>query len=119
MTFDTRTIDLRKLSSLTKYPSIPTYHALGEKGALLEEPVARDPAAIAAWREAGGQPFVGADELAALAGELGLDPVPALFEIDAASLPRSIEDAHAFIRERLGTTRCQLDEGAGGEPEGV
>ena len=34
---ETREVDLRKLNSATKYPSIPTYHALGEKGALLEE----------------------------------------------------------------------------------
>ena len=29
--------DLPKLNSLTKYPSIPTYHALGEKGVLTED----------------------------------------------------------------------------------
>lgn len=34
---NTEQIDLRKLNSLTKYPSIPTYHALGEKGMLLPE----------------------------------------------------------------------------------
>jgi len=33
----TTDVDLRKLNSATKYPSIPTYHALGEKGSLLEE----------------------------------------------------------------------------------
>jgi len=33
----TNEVDLRKLNSATKYPSIPTYHALGEKGSLLEE----------------------------------------------------------------------------------
>jgi hypothetical protein len=38
MTFNTRTADLAKLNSLTKYPSIMTYHALDPKnGALLEE----------------------------------------------------------------------------------
>ena len=31
--------DLRRLNSATKYPSIPTYHALGEKGRLLPEHV--------------------------------------------------------------------------------
>lgn len=36
---DTRTTDLRRLNSATKYPSIPTYHALGEKGRLLSEHV--------------------------------------------------------------------------------
>ncbi|WP_339733487.1 RNA ligase family protein [uncultured Gimesia sp.] len=35
----TRELDLRKLNSATKYPSIPTYHAMGERGALLEEVV--------------------------------------------------------------------------------
>lgn len=34
MRFDIREIDLDKLNSLTKYPSIPTYHAIGEKGML-------------------------------------------------------------------------------------
>lgn len=36
---NTRTTDLRRLNSATKYPSIPTYHALGEKGRLLAEHV--------------------------------------------------------------------------------
>jgi hypothetical protein len=31
--------NLRKLNSATKYPSIPTYHALGERGRLLDEHV--------------------------------------------------------------------------------
>ena len=33
----THELDLRKLNSATKYPSIPTYHALGERGSLLDE----------------------------------------------------------------------------------
>ncbi|MEC3980107.1 RNA ligase family protein [Amycolatopsis sp. H20-H5] len=38
MTFDVRTVDLGVLNSLTKYPSIPTYHALdATNGGLLEE----------------------------------------------------------------------------------
>ena len=35
----TRDLDLCKLNSATKYPSIPTYHALGERGKLLCETV--------------------------------------------------------------------------------
>ncbi|TWT34363.1 RNA ligase family protein [Blastopirellula retiformator] len=35
----TRELDLRRLNSATKYPSIPTYHALGERGVLLEDAV--------------------------------------------------------------------------------
>ena len=34
---DPRTIPLDKLNTATKYPSIPTYHALGERGCLTEE----------------------------------------------------------------------------------
>ena len=30
-------VDLRRLNSATKYPSIMTYHSLGEKGSLLDE----------------------------------------------------------------------------------
>ena len=36
-TLDTRSLDLGRLNSATKYPSIPTYHTLGDRGALLEE----------------------------------------------------------------------------------
>jgi hypothetical protein len=36
MTFDIRQVDLNKLNSMTKYPSILTYHALGDKGILQE-----------------------------------------------------------------------------------
>lgn len=43
MSFDVRTADLDRLNSLTKYPSIPTYHALDpSNGNLLEEPTAFD-----------------------------------------------------------------------------
>ncbi|MGF1978812.1 MAG: RNA ligase family protein [Nostoc sp. CmiSLP01] len=35
--FLVRSCDLNKLNSMTKYPSIPTYHALGDKGILLDE----------------------------------------------------------------------------------
>jgi hypothetical protein len=38
MVFDVRQVDLRKLNSLTKYPSIPTYHTMGPRnGILLDE----------------------------------------------------------------------------------
>jgi hypothetical protein len=36
MTFNIRHVDLGKLNSMTKYPSILTYHALGDKGMLQE-----------------------------------------------------------------------------------
>lgn len=34
MAFDIRQVDLGKLNSMAKYPSILTYHALGDKGVL-------------------------------------------------------------------------------------
>ena len=38
MKFNVRTVDLAKLNSLTKYPSILTYHTLDPKnGGLMEE----------------------------------------------------------------------------------
>jgi hypothetical protein len=36
---NTREVSLGSLNSATKYPSIPTYHALGERGALLDQHV--------------------------------------------------------------------------------
>jgi hypothetical protein len=35
--FNVRKVDLGKLNSMTKYPSIPTYHVLGDKGMLQDE----------------------------------------------------------------------------------
>lgn len=46
MAFDVRTIDLAKLNSLTKYPSIPTYHAMGERGMLTPNSVAFPPGPV-------------------------------------------------------------------------
>ena len=37
-----RNIELSKLNTATKYPSIPTFHALGDRGRLLEEAVSFD-----------------------------------------------------------------------------
>lgn len=43
MAFDVRTANLAAINSLTKYPSIPTYHKLDPRnGTLLEEPVPFD-----------------------------------------------------------------------------
>ncbi|BAY33604.1 hypothetical protein NIES2107_55040 [Nostoc carneum NIES-2107] len=40
--FSLHSCDLSRLNSMSKYPSIPTYHGLGEKGALLEQTVKFD-----------------------------------------------------------------------------
>ena len=50
----TRDFDLRKLNSATKYPSIPTYHALGERGMLLDEHASFDGQSILATEKVDG-----------------------------------------------------------------
>ncbi|MCH7729612.1 MAG: hypothetical protein IH991_24505 [Planctomycetes bacterium] len=50
----TRDFDLRKLNSATKYPSIPTYHALGERGILLDEHVSFDGQEVLATEKVDG-----------------------------------------------------------------
>lgn len=206
---DLRTVDLRKVNSLTKYPSIPTHHALDPKnGGLLEEPTVyegpvigtekvdganariillpdggwliasredlltargdivrnsaygivdalseiadgmdgqvirgkvialflevygvrqlpawkqygagqpafrlfdaavidvamldREVEAIASWRQHGGQPFLGEEDLADLAKRCGLELTPRLFEIDGSDLPADIEGMRAFLEQ--------------------
>jgi hypothetical protein len=73
---------------------------------------------IARWRDNGGQEYVDADRLVRIVQEIGVEPVPALFDIDASALPTEIEATYQFL---LGHewTRCKLDEGAVGIPEGV
>jgi hypothetical protein len=83
-----------------------------------EEVIAWPAEQIARWRDSGGQPYVDADRLVALAKEVGFEPVPALFDLDAAQLPTALDETHRFL---LGfeSTRCKLDDGAAGVPEGV
>ena len=50
----TRELDLRKLNSSTKYPSIPTYHSLGDRGSLLEEIVSFDGQQVIATEKVDG-----------------------------------------------------------------
>lgn len=47
-------INLRKLNSITKYPSIPTYHTLGERGSLLEDCISFDAREIIATEKVDG-----------------------------------------------------------------
>ena len=39
MPFNVRTVDLGRLNSITKYPSIPTYHPMGDRGELRDGPL--------------------------------------------------------------------------------
>jgi hypothetical protein len=84
-----------------------------------EAPMGRSPAEISLWREGGGQPFAPVDELPAWAERAGIESVPALFDEDASPLPESIEEVHEFLSERLPSSRCALDEGAGCRAEGI
>jgi hypothetical protein len=82
---------------------------------LLSRPLAE----ISAWRESGGGRFVPEAELTAAAAGFGLDLTPRLFTIDAAELPTGITEMRDFLRDRLPETRCRLDSGGGGHPEGI
>ena len=72
---------------------------------------------IAQWRDHGGQPYVDADALAAIGRDIGIEPVPALFDTDA-SRATEIEATHAFLMQHE-WTRCKLDDGGAGVPEGI
>jgi hypothetical protein len=79
----------------------------------------RPTAQISAWREAGGQTFVTEDVLAELAARDHLSLTPRLFTVDAADLPTAVDKMRDFLRERLPATRSAIDEGAGGQAEGI
>jgi hypothetical protein len=76
------------------------------------------PEKIAHWRDTGGQRYVDADRLAGIAQEIGVEPVPALFDTDVSALPTEMEATYQFLL-RHESTRCKLDDGAAGVPEGV
>lgn len=52
--YDVRRIDLNKLNSLTKYPSILTYHAMGERGRLKDEVQINFDGKLAAYEKVDG-----------------------------------------------------------------
>ncbi|GAA2381750.1 hypothetical protein [Dactylosporangium salmoneum] len=75
------------------------------------------PPQIAAWREAGAQPFAAEAELTALAAAAGLELTPRLFT--AESLPQSIDEMHALLTATLPATLVSLDDGDPGRAEGI
>lgn len=85
----------------------------------LEQLPDRTPEQIAAWRESGGQPFAPSETTAEWAEALGIEPTPRLGTVDAAELPVSIGDTAAWLAAKIDRTRCTLDDGAGGAPEGL
>lgn len=73
---------------------------------------------IAHWRDNGGQHYVDADEIVKLAGEIGFQTVPNLFDGDAAQLPTDLEETNRFLLQ-FTSSQCKLEEEANGIPEGV
>ncbi|NUT04037.1 MAG: hypothetical protein HOV76_11200 [Hamadaea sp.] len=74
---------------------------------------------VAAWRDAGGQQFLGETTLRRTAEDTGLDLTPRLFEIDATELPTDIAETKAFLDKWMPTTLAALDDDAAGRPEGI
>jgi hypothetical protein len=83
------------------------------------ELLARPVPELSAWRESGGQAFLAEPELAAAAARAGLELTPRLFTVDATELPAGLAATREFLADRLPATRCGLDGGAAGRPEGV
>jgi hypothetical protein len=83
--------------------------------ALLRRPLAE----LSAWREAGGQTFLGEDELAATADRDALTLTERLFTLGPGELPTDLDKTRQFLAEHLPRTFSALDEGAQGQPEGI
>lgn len=79
----------------------------------------QDAAAISAWRDGGGQPYLGEDALAETAARDGFTLTPRLFQVDGAELPTELDKTRAFLAEHLPATLSALDDRAGGQPEGI
>jgi hypothetical protein len=78
------------------------------------------PERISHWRENGGQRFLGEGELNEQAARFSLELTPRLFELSSASeLPRGLEDVDAALGAHLPKTSCAIDDGAGGQAEGI
>lgn len=112
-----RSLSLDKLNSLTKYPSIPTFHAMGQKGRLTPEAVPFDGPVIATEKVDGtntrvlvapdGSYVVGSrEELLHHRGDLCWNPsqgiVSALRDLLAQFLPGSGEALQVWFGETYG-----------------
>lgn len=95
-------------------PTVRVYDATLTDPAILN----RDLPRIAAWRDNGGQQFLTTAELANLASNSRLTPVPHLFQIPAADLPTTIDGMRAFMAP-YATTRAATHTGAPGASEGI
>ncbi|MEU9621735.1 RNA ligase family protein [Streptomyces sp. NPDC048155] len=82
---------------------------------ILEWPRAR----ISSWREDGGQRFLDEDALTLSAKAQDIELVPRLATVGADDLPTGIAEMQALLADHLPATHVALDEGAGGQPEGI
>jgi hypothetical protein len=74
---------------------------------------------LSAWREAGGQTFLPEDDLQAFADRTGLKLTPRVARFPGRDLPTKPDVVLTFLEELIPTSRCRLDAGAEGEPEGL
>ncbi|GAA1518382.1 hypothetical protein GCM10009827_036930 [Dactylosporangium maewongense] len=81
-------------------------------------PLSLSSAAVSAWREAGGQPFVPESTLAALAAAAGLSLTPRLWHRAGSALPPGIAEMQELLTDSLPATLVGLD-GAPGRAEGI
>lgn len=71
------------------------------------------------WRDHGGLEW-GSEMDLTVAAAFGQTPiVPALFVASPDDLPTSVDGMQAFLTGRLPASRCTLDGGAKGQPEGI
>ncbi|QCX82146.1 hypothetical protein C9F11_42830 (plasmid) [Streptomyces sp. YIM 121038] len=74
---------------------------------------------IASWRYNDGQYFHTEERLTEIASAENIDMVPRLGTVRGSDLPTDIVGMQAFLTQHLATTLVALDEGAGGNPEGI
>ncbi|MCX4682340.1 RNA ligase family protein [Streptomyces sp. NBC_01433] len=76
-------------------------------------------AAIAAWRDNGGQDFLTEDELTTVAKTEGIELTPRLATVAGSELPTGIEEMQAFLDRHMPTTLVALDPDVSGRSEGI
>ncbi|MFF4924313.1 RNA ligase family protein [Kitasatospora sp. NPDC001261] len=74
---------------------------------------------IVAWRDRGGQDWWGEGALQNLTATEGIPLTPRLAVLQGDELPTSVEAMHQWLTAILPSTLVPLDQGAGGQPEGV
>lgn len=68
------------------------------------------------WRERGGQPYVGEDELQNFSHRWNVPLTP---RISVGPVPLSIDDTLAYLKASIAKSQCTLDATAPGMPEGL